>query len=154
MSITLTIEPGFKSTGVVGADLSAIGELARQAGVPTSTVRYYEREGLVEPDTRESGQRRYGVAKLRRLIFIGVLQDAGLSLEDIRGILAASSVTEWKEIGRRRLEVLESEIARLEHARSYLRGALLCPFDHPLTDCNVMGTEIDRRINGRPQCHA
>lgn len=125
----------------------AIGEMARLAGVPTSTVRYYERQGLIEPDTRQSGQRRYGHAKLRRLVFIGLLQDAGLSLSDIRGVLKASSVDVWNEIGRRRLEQLESEIARLEHARTYLRGALLCPFDHPLTDCTVMGAEIDRRIS-------
>lgn len=128
-----------------------IGEMASRAGVPTSTVRYYERKTLIEPDARESGQRRYGPPKLRRLIFIGMLQDAGLSLEDIRGVLEASSKGEWKEIGQRRLELLESEIDRLERARTYLRGALLCPFDHPLTDCNVMATEIDHRISrGRP----
>ena len=123
-----------------------IGELAGRACVPTSTVRYYERQGLLEPDARRSGQRRYGPDKLRRLVFIGMLQDAGLSLEDIRGILDASTIEEWKEIGWRRLEVLEAEITRLDHARSYLRGALLCRYDHPLTECKIMGAEIDRRI--------
>ena len=147
MAITLTVEPGFKSTGFVGADLMAIGEMARQAGVPTSTVRYYEREGLIEADSRMSGQRRYRPAKLRRLIFIGMLQDAGLSLKDIRGVFEAPSGAEWEQIGQRRLELLDSEIARLEHARTYLRGALLCPFHHPLNDCNVIGAEIDRRIS-------
>ena len=127
-----------------------IGEVASRAGVPTSTVRYYERKGLIEPDARESGQRRYGAAKLRRLIFIGMLQDAGLSLQDICGILGASAAAEWKEIGRRRLELLDSEIDRLERARTYLSGALLCPFDHPLTGCDVMAAEIDRRIDQRP----
>jgi len=114
--------------------------------VATSTVRYYERRGLLEPDARESGQRRYRPDTLRRLVFIGMLQDAGLSLDDIDGILNASSVQEWKDIGRRRLETLDAEIARLEHARDYLRGALLCRFDHPVTDCAVMGAEIDRRL--------
>jgi MerR family transcriptional regulator, copper efflux regulator len=127
-------------------DLMLIGEIARRAGVPTSTVRYYERQGLIEPDTRQSGQRRYSVDRLRRLVFIGMLQDAGLSLADIRGILDATSVAEWKDIGWRRLEVLDDEIARLEHARTYLRGALFCRFDHPLTECKIMGAEIDRRI--------
>ena len=75
-----------------------------------------------------------------------MLQDAGLSLDDIDGVLRADSVEEWKDIGRRRLEVLEQEIARLEHARTYLQGALLCRFDHPVSECEVMGAEIDRRL--------
>jgi hypothetical protein len=59
-------------------------------------------------------------------------------------------VQEWKAIGRRRLGALDEQIQRLEHARSYLQGALLCRFDHPLTDCAVMGAEIDRRLTEAP----
>ena len=126
--------------------MATIGEVARRAGVATSTVRYYERRGLLQPDARESGQRRYRSDTLRMLVFIGMLQDAGLSLVDIDGILNAASVDEWKDIARRRLEVLDADIARLENARAYLQGALLCRFDHPVTDCAVMGAEIDRRL--------
>jgi MerR family transcriptional regulator, copper efflux regulator len=124
----------------------AIGEVARHAGIATSAVRFYEREGLLEPDGRQSGQRRYRADTLRRLVFVGMLQDAGLSLEDIRGILDAATVAEWKAIAAARLEVLEDEIERLERARAYLKGALLCRFDHPATECKVMGAEIDRRL--------
>jgi DNA-binding transcriptional MerR regulator len=126
--------------------LVTIGELARQAGVATSTVRYYERRGLVRPDARRSGQRRYRNGTVRLVVFIGMLKDAGLSLDDIGGVLSAVHVGEWKEIGRRRLAVLDEEIARLEHAREYLRGALLCRYDHPVTECAIMGAEIDRRL--------
>jgi DNA-binding transcriptional MerR regulator len=80
------------------------------------------------------------------LVFIGMLQDAGLPLDDIDGILNAASIDEWKDIARHRLEALDAEIALLEHARSYLQAALLCRFDHPLTECRVMGDEIDRRL--------
>jgi DNA-binding transcriptional MerR regulator len=127
--------------------LVTIGELARRAGVATSTVRYYERRGLVRPDARRSGQRRYRNSTVRHVVFIGMLKDAGLSLDDIGGVLNAVDVGEWKEIGRRRLAVLDEEITRLEHAREYLRGALLCRYDHPVTDCAVMGSEIDRRLH-------
>ena len=127
-------------------DLLGIGEVARRAGVPTSTVRYYERRGLLSPDARQSGQRRYRTETLRRLVFIGMLQDAGLALDDIAGILGADRAEEWKAIGRRRLEVLDVEIARLRQARDVLAAALLCRFDHPATDCHVMGGEIDRRL--------
>ena len=39
-----------------------------------------------------------------------------------------------------------AEIDQLQCARSYLQGALLCRYDHPATDCKVMGYEIDRRL--------
>ena len=83
------------------------------------------------------------------LVFIGMLKDAGLSLDDVDGIVNAATIDEWKAIAQRRLDVLDDEIARLERARSYLRGALLCRFDHPLTQCAIMGAEIDRRLQAR-----
>lgn len=126
--------------------LLTIGEVARRAGVATSTVRFYERRGLLAADARHSGQRRYRAATLRRLVFIGMLQDAGLSLEDIAGVLDAERVADWKAIARRRLAALDVEIARLQQARDYLEGALLCRYDHPATDCRIMGQEIDRRL--------
>jgi DNA-binding transcriptional MerR regulator len=126
-----------------------IGEVARRAGIATSAVRYYERQGLLEADARASGQRRFRPETLRRLVFIGMLQDAGLSLDDIRGVLDAATVAEWKAIASGRLAVLDEEIERLERARAYLTGALLCRFDHPATECKVMGAEIDRRLISR-----
>jgi MerR family transcriptional regulator, copper efflux regulator len=128
-------------------DLATIGEIATRAGVATSTVRYYERRGLVRPDARVSGQRRYGPATLRRLVFIGMLKDAGLSLDDVDGILGAARVDDWKAIAHRRIDALDREIALLERARTLLQGALLCRFDHPLTECAIMGGEIDRRLS-------
>ena len=127
--------------------LLTIGEVAERAHVATSTIRYYERLGLVVADTRSSGQRRYRVATLRRLVFVGMLQDAGLALAEITAILAAADVNEWKSIARRRLEALDEEIDTLQQARAYLAGALLCRFDHPATDCKIMGAEIDRRLS-------
>jgi DNA-binding transcriptional MerR regulator len=127
-------------------ELLTIGEVARRAGVATSTVRFYERRGLLIADARHSGQRRYRPQTLRRLVFIGMLQDAGLSLDDIAGVLDAESVAEWKAIAAQRLTALDAEIARLQRAREYLEGALLCRYDHPATDCQIMGLEIDRRL--------
>lgn len=134
----------------VAEPLLTIGEVARRAGVATSTVRYYERRGLLEADARIGGHRRFRPETLRRLVFIGMLQDAGLSLDDIAGIIGAADIDEWKAIGRARLAVLDEEIARLGHARTYLRGALGCPHDHPMTECRTMGAEIDRRLARRP----
>lgn len=139
------MNPG-SSQVVVVSDFLTIGEVAERAHVATSAVRYYERRGLIRPDARQSGQRRYRTETLRRLVFIKMLQDAGLALEEINGILSASTVGEWKTIAGQRLRVLDEEIAELQHARNVLAGALLCRFDHPATDCSIMGAEIDRRL--------
>ena len=127
-------------------ELLTIGEMASRAGVPTSTIRFYERRRLVLPDARQSGQRRYRTETLRRLVFIGMLQDAGLSLDEIRGILEAPTIKDWKAIGRRRLADLDKQILKLQAARELLDTALHCRYDHPVTDCKHMGAEIDRRL--------
>jgi MerR family redox-sensitive transcriptional activator SoxR len=144
--LTLTVKPEFKSSDFMAEDLLTIGEVATRANVSTSAIRYYERRGLIAADTRRSGQRRFREATLRRLVFIGLLQDAGLALDEIEGILEAPTVGEWKAIARARLAALDEEIERLQHAREYLAGALLCRYDHPATDCKIMGAEIDRRL--------
>jgi DNA-binding transcriptional MerR regulator len=128
-------------------ELMTIGEVARQAHVAASTVRYYERRGLLSADARQSGQRRYRSETLRRLVFIGMMQDIGLTLDEVSGILHAATMAEWKSIAGRRLEALDEQIAQLRRARELLAGALWCRFDHPATDCAIMAAEIDRRLN-------
>jgi hypothetical protein len=49
------------------------------------------------------------------------------------------------------LELLDAEIERLQLARTWLEAALLCRFDHPATDCRIMGAEIDRRLADAPR---
>jgi hypothetical protein len=56
-------------------------------------------------------------------------------------------VAEWKAIAGHRLQILDERITRLQHARELLALALMCRFDHPATDCHIMGAEIDRRLN-------
>jgi len=128
-------------------ELMTIGEVAHRAHVATSTIRYYERRGLLSADARQSGQRRYRIGTLRRLVFIGMMQDIGLTLDEVHGILHAATVTEWKSIASQRLAALDEQIALLQHARELLAGALWCRFDHPATDCKIMGAEIDRRLD-------
>ena len=66
-----------------------IGQLARAADVPTSTVRFYERRGLLKPDARTGANyRTYSARAAERLIFIRAAQANGFSLKDIREMLA------------------------------------------------------------------
>ena len=125
----------------------AIGETAALVGVATSTLRYYERRGLIVADSRVSGHRRYAPSTVRRLVFVQMLQDAGLSLDDIQGVLDTGDGAAWKGIARERLAQLDEELARLHHSRELLATALLCRYDHPLDECKIMNGEIDRRMN-------
>jgi DNA-binding transcriptional MerR regulator len=66
-----------------------IGELAERSGVEPTTIRYYEQIGLMPPPSRrESGYRDYGEEAAVRLGFIRAAQSVGLTLGEIREVLA------------------------------------------------------------------
>jgi DNA-binding transcriptional MerR regulator len=66
-----------------------IGQLSRAAAVPTSTVRFYERRGLLKPDARtQSNYRTYSAQTVERLQFIRAAQATGFNLKDIKEMLA------------------------------------------------------------------
>src|SRR5690606_41426823 len=66
-----------------------IGQLARQAGVPIDTVRYYERQGLMpEPPRSASGYRQYGPDDVTRLAFIRRAKTLGFTLGGIGELMA------------------------------------------------------------------
>lgn len=67
-----------------------IGDLAEQVGVTTSAIRFYETKGLLRPDERVAGQRRYRPAAVDRLRLVVTLRGAGLSCEDIATALDRS----------------------------------------------------------------
>src|SRR3546814_2186538 len=69
-------------------DLIAIGELAARTGVAVSAIRFYEAKGLIEALRTGGGQRRFLRADIRRVSFILIAQQMGLSLEEIGDELA------------------------------------------------------------------
>jgi DNA-binding transcriptional MerR regulator len=72
-----------------------IGQLANAAGVPTTTLRYYERSGLLKPDFRTDGNYRgYTEQALERLRFIRAAQATGFSLSDVAGMLELTDSSE------------------------------------------------------------
>ena len=65
-----------------------IGKIATLANVSTDTLRYYEREGLLAPDSKSlSGYRLYGDDTLRRIRFIKQAQQCGFVLSEVRDLL-------------------------------------------------------------------
>jgi DNA-binding transcriptional MerR regulator len=66
-----------------------IDELGQRAGVSVDTIRYYAREGLLEPPVREGRHKLYGAEHLERLERIRELQEQRFSLAAIRAIVTA-----------------------------------------------------------------
>ena len=100
-----------------------ISEVAVVAGVPTATVRYYERRGLIEPATRTaSGYRRYDAEAARRLCFIKHAQALGFSLREIGELLAlrvrhGAACDSVERKARRKIAVVEQRIRDLERLK-------------------------------------
>ncbi len=67
-----------------------ISRLAKAGGIPTTTLRYYERVGLLKPEQRSAvNYRLYTDDSLRKVKFIRAAQGIGFTLEDIKTLLAA-----------------------------------------------------------------
>lgn len=73
------------------------------------------------------------------------LNDVGLALDEIAGMLDAPTVADWKAIAAPRRPV-PGGYPPYRGAWTYLAGALLCCYDHPATGCQVVGAEINRRL--------
>ncbi len=109
------------------ADLD-IGEVARRSGFPPSTLRYYERQGLIESRGRHGLRRRYAPEVLVRLAVIALGQRAGFSLEEIGATFGAGSEV---RIDRAQLaaraDAVDRTIRDLTALRDGLRHAATCP---------------------------
>jgi MerR family redox-sensitive transcriptional activator SoxR len=121
-----------------------IGEVARRAGVATSSIRYYERIGLLPPPDRLAGQRRYAAAVLGRLGFIGVAQSAGFKLREIRalveGVDSASGMGEqMRSLSSRKLSEVEALLERTKAMKGWLEVAKECGCATP-AECALFPT--------------
>ena len=120
-----------------------IGALAKRAGVGIDTVRYYEREGLLEPRARlASGYRRYSEHEVSRLRFIRRAQFLGFSLSEIRELLTLSShrdVARVKKRAEAKLADVEQRIAELQRVRGALSSLVrACPGHGRPEDCPIL----------------
>lgn len=107
-----------------------IGQLARAAEIPATTVRYYERIGLLLADDRSQGNYRlYSQASLRRLKFVRSAQSIGFTLDDIQSLLGAESgkppsCSDVQELIKERLAEIKERLSSLRHVQRLLRSSL------------------------------
>lgn len=110
----------------------SIGAVSERTGVAPSALRYYETEGLITTTRSEGGQRRYKPDAIRRISFVRVAQEVGLSLDEIRTALeslpAARTPTQkdWEKLSTAWRPRLDAQIRMLERLRDRLDGCIGC----------------------------
>lgn len=105
-----------------------IGELARQVGVATSAVRFYESKGLLETADRVAGQRRYRPDAVDRLRMVVLLRQAGLSCADVAQAIDRSPerAAERRELAAARAAELREQIRTTLSALVVVEHATHC----------------------------
>jgi MerR family mercuric resistance operon transcriptional regulator len=124
-----------------------IGQVARQAGVGVETVRFYERQGLLEkPTRRESGYRQYPEDVVARLRFIRRAKELGFSLKEIKELLAlqvdpAITCAEVKRQAEAKIADIEGKIASLTRIKKALvKLATVCRGQGPTSECPILAS--------------
>lgn len=122
-----------------------IGQLARRAGVPIDTVRYYERQGILPaPDRQASGYRSYAEEDVSRLQFVRRAKGLGFSLAEVRELLALSArpaddMAGLKAAASSKLADVEHKIAELERVRDGLESLTkACPGHGAVARCPIL----------------
>jgi MerR family redox-sensitive transcriptional activator SoxR len=111
------------------AAVLTIGEVAREAGMRASRIRYYESVGVLPAPARVSGMRRYTPDVVRRLGIIDVAQRVGFTLDEIRELLSTETGTAHQQLRRlaeRKLPDIDELIQRASAVRRWLEMTSYC----------------------------
>ncbi len=103
-----------------------IGQVSQMSGIPISTLRYYDREGLFPSLARVGGIRQFSENDLDALRIIECLKQSGLEIRDIRQFMAwcsmGSSTYELRlQLFLKQRAAVEAEISRLEKTLDMIR---------------------------------
>lgn len=125
----MRVEPGFKSRGAASATLG-IGEVARHAGVRASTLRFYERTGVLPRPARVNGRRRYTPELVRLVEIARFAQAVGFTLEEIRALFTGATGEEvphrWRPLAEAKLRQLDQKIRRVHRMKAAIAAGLAC----------------------------
>lgn len=124
---------------LAASDLS-VGDVARRAGVPVSTLHFYEAQGLIESQRSRGNQRRYHRLVLRLIAVIKVAQRVGIPLAQIRENIRQlpsghlRNAADWSALSTQWHADLDQRIALLTKLRDQLDSCIGCGC-LSLTDC-------------------
>ena len=116
-------------------DKLTIGEVAEATGVPTSTLRYYEKLGIIPPPQRSRGQRRYHPEVLQIMAVIQLGKDVGFSLPEIKELLYGfpedmKPSERWKRLAQRKIAEIDEIIASAVDMKRLLESGIECEYLH------------------------
>ncbi len=102
-----------------------IGQVSEMTGLPVSTLRYYDKEGLFPGMERQSGIRKFGDRELEALRVIECLKKSGLEIRDIRQFMdwcakGSETYPQRRELFVRQKAAVEAELERMERVRDML----------------------------------
>lgn len=109
-----------------------VGEVAARAGVPVSTVHYYEAEGLIESWRTPANHRRYDRRELRRIAIARIAQGAGISLAEVKAVLdriprgRAVGKEDWAKAAEPWQGLLEDRIEALTRLKDQMGYCIGC----------------------------
>jgi DNA-binding transcriptional MerR regulator len=109
------------------AEEMSIGEVARRAGIPASTIRYYESMHVLPKARLVNTKRRYTAEIFPRLALIRIAKDAGLTVEEMRLVLNSQheeAQGEWRALSRQKLLEVEQRMQQLTRMKHILEEAL------------------------------
>ncbi|MEQ8733292.1 MAG: heavy metal-responsive transcriptional regulator [Rhodospirillaceae bacterium] len=123
-----------------------IGKLAKAAGVKIDTIRYYERQGLIEPARRtEAGYRQFDRDAIRRVMFIRTAQSVGFTLSEIMRLINfdGSSQATAADVLKATEAKIEAHTKKMQELRklkkTLMHIAQLCPGDEtPASECPIL----------------
>ncbi len=105
-----------------------IGDVARQSGVPASTLRFYEEKGLIASTGRRGLRRQFHADVLERLALIALARASGFSLDEVGAMLASDGqVRIDRQMLTEKADALDRTIRKLSAMRDGLRHAATCP---------------------------
>ncbi len=132
-----------------------IGEVARQAGMRASRIRYYERRRVLPEPERVSGMRRYGPEVVRRLAIIDLAQHVGFTLDEISQLFGPDERPPHDRIRALAIDKLpqiEALIERAASIRKLLVSCATCECES-LDACTLFADRTFLRRSGPPRSH-
>ena len=131
----------------------SIGEVAREAGLAASALRFYEKEGLLAAPPRKSKQRRYDETIFGRIYVIKAALDAGFTIAEARLFLSGFSretppAARWHALASRKLDEVNALMERAQRMKVLLETSFHCGCPR-LEDCERL-IRAARRAGAMP----
>ncbi len=125
-----------------------IGDVSDQLGIPASTIRYYEKVGLIERQYRQSGRRVFDDRAVLVLQFVQLAQAAGFTIDETKSLLNAyakdpSPNGMWKPFAEVKREAIRAQIKELKRMDQVLSELLKC-------ECETLEACVEKACDTQP----